>query len=173
MKLKYLKKKIIIWALAVTLTLKIETDLFAWHSSSWWCITIPNLVTKRFVGLEDTIWTNIDILTLCCDLGLECSNTMFHKTLWLIKIYHQTNFGCQRISSSEDIVERVRFWSDEPSLWPWPWRQQTICLCKTLWLIMLHHHTKSGNKMYCGSEDITWTNIHWHFESLMWHWPWT
>ena len=26
-----------------------------------------------FVGLEDVIWTNIDILTLFCDLDLDCS----------------------------------------------------------------------------------------------------
>ena len=31
----------------------------------------------------------------------------------------------------------------------------------TLWLMMLHHHTKFGNKIFCGSEDIiqTFTNI--------------
>ena len=32
--------------------------------------------------------------------------------------------------------------------------------CVTLWLILQHHHTKFGNKMFCGSEDIIWTNIH-------------
>ena len=31
--------------------------------------------------------------------------------------------------------------------------------CMTLWLIMLHKHTKFGNKMFCGSEDIVQTNI--------------
>ena len=30
----------------------------------------------------------------------------------------------------------------------------------TLWLMVLHHHTKFGNKMLNGSEDIIWTNIH-------------
>ena len=25
----------------------------------------------------------------------------------------------------------------------------------TLWLILQHHHTKFGNKMFCGSEDNT------------------
>ena len=33
--------------------------------------------------------------------------------------------------------------------------------------MMLHHHTKFGNKMFCGSEDIIRTNIHWHFESAV------
>ena len=32
--------------------------------------------------------------------------------------------------------------------------------CMTLWLMMLHHHTKFGIKMICGSEDIILTNIH-------------
>ena len=29
-----------------------------------------------------------------------------------------------------------------------------------LWLMMLHNHTRFGNKMFCGSEDIIQTNIH-------------
>ena len=40
---------LIIWALTVTLTLKIATattKFSAWHSGSWCFITIPNLVTK-------------------------------------------------------------------------------------------------------------------------------
>ena len=32
---------------------------------------------KMFPGLEDIIWTNIDILTFCYDLDLECSNQFF------------------------------------------------------------------------------------------------
>ena len=36
----------------------------------------------------------------------------------------------------------------------------------TLWLMMLPHHTKFGNKMFGGSEDIIWTNIHQHFENF-------
>ena len=31
--------------------------------------------------------------------------------------------------------------------------------CMALWLMVLHHHTKFGNKMFCGSEDIIWTKI--------------
>ena len=32
--------------------------------------------------------------------------------------------------------------------------------CMTLWLMMLHNHARFGNKMFCGSEDTTRTNIH-------------
>ena len=30
----------------------------------------------------------------------------------------------------------------------------------TLWLILLHHQIKFGNKVFYGSEDIIRTNIH-------------
>ena len=36
---------------------------------------------------------------------------------------------------------------------------QTKNLRMTLWVMMLHHHTKFGNKMFCDSENIR-TNIH-------------
>ena len=65
---------------------------------------------KMLGGLEDIIWTNIKILTLRCDLDPECSNlTFFHRTLWLMMLYHQTKFGSQGINSSENVVERVIF----------------------------------------------------------------
>ena len=66
--------------------------------------------SERFSDSEDIIWTNINILTLRCDLDPECSNpTFFHRTLWLVMMYQQTKFGCQGINSSEDVVERVIF----------------------------------------------------------------
>ena len=34
---------------------------------------------KMFGALEDIIWTNINILTLCCDLDPECSNPIFSE----------------------------------------------------------------------------------------------
>ena len=40
--------------------------------------------------------------------------------------------------------------------------------CKTLWLMMLHNHTRFGSKMFHGSEDLIRTNLHWHFEPF-WH----
>ena len=65
---------------------------------------------KMFGGLEDIIWANINILILCCNLDLECSNPTFvHMTLWLMMMYHQTKFDCQGINSSENIVQRVIF----------------------------------------------------------------
>ena len=31
--------------------------------------------------------------------------------------------------------------------------------CTTLRLMMRHHNTKFGNKMFCNLEDFSWTNI--------------
>ena len=146
---------LIVWALAMTLPLKIAHQSFCLHSGSWLGITIPSLVTKCWAFWPFTV-------TL----------TMNAVILWRMMMYHQTKFGCQGINSSEDIVEKLIFWSLKPLLWSWPWRLQTIFFQMTLLLMMLHHHTKFGNKMFCSSEDIIRTNIHWHFEPLLWPWPW-
>ena len=66
-----------IWALAVTLTLKIAIPSF--------CMTLQLLKTdhntkfgkKMSGGLEDIIWMYTGILPLPCDLDLECSNPFF------------------------------------------------------------------------------------------------
>ena len=72
---------------------------------------------KMLAGFEDIIWTNADILTLHCDLDFDCSYPICcHKTLWLMMMYHQIKFGCQKINSPEDTVERVIFSSHEPLL---------------------------------------------------------
>ena len=50
----------------------------AWHSGSWCCIIIANLVTKCSAILKiSSGQTFTNILTLHCDLGLECSNPIF------------------------------------------------------------------------------------------------
>ena len=71
----------IIWALAVILTLKIIATIFsssAWHSGSWCCIAIPNLVTKCS-GIQkiSSRQTYTNILNLCCDLDPERSTPLF------------------------------------------------------------------------------------------------
>ena len=55
---------------------------------------------------------------------LEHSNSVFHKTLKFMMVYHQTKYGCKRTSNSGDtvnITETVTFWLYEPLLWSWPW----------------------------------------------------
>ena len=77
----------IIWTLAVTLTLKIANQPF--YTTLWLMMRHHNTKfgNKMFADLENIIWTNIDILTLCCDLGLDRSNPIFfffreHSGLW-------------------------------------------------------------------------------------------
>ena len=64
------------------------------------------------------------------------------------------------------------FWLYDPSLWPWPWRQQTNLFWNTIWLIMMHHHTESGNKRFSSWGDILQRNIYWNSEPFLWPWPW-
>ena len=85
------QSNILIWALAVTLTLKTANNFcFAWHSGSFCSITIPSLVTKCFVIhkiLSGQIFT--DIFNLRCDLDLEDSTSIFfRRTLWHMMLYY-------------------------------------------------------------------------------------
>ena len=67
------------------------------------------------------------------------------------------------ISSSEDIVQNNIFII--MSIYPDLEDSETIFLNDTT----VHddaYHTKFGNKRLSSSEDIVWTNIHWHFEPL-------
>ena len=65
-----------------------------------------------FDGLEDVIETNIWPFSVT--LTLNAVIHFFHRTLWLLMVYHQTKFGCQGTNSSENIIERVIFWLYEP-----------------------------------------------------------
>ena len=164
----------IIPAFAMTLTFKIVNQSFC---MTLWLIRIHQNTkcgNKMYSALADILWTNINTLTLRCDPDLECSNKHFHMTLWHLMMYHQFKFGWQGINSSENIAERVIFFiiwalAVTPTL---KTATTTKYFCVTLWLMMLHHHIKFGNKMFCDSEDIP-TNIHWHFAPSLWPWPWT
>ena len=81
---KYSRKSniLIIWALTVTLTLKIATTTTkkkSPHNTDWCCcITIRNLVTKCSVILKiSSGQTFTDILNLRCDLDLKRSTPIF------------------------------------------------------------------------------------------------
>ena len=102
----------IIWALTVTLTLKIANPSFC---MTLWCITKSSLVRnvkwfgkyhldKHSMVFQPSLWPWSWIL----------QSIFFLKTLWLTIMYHQTKFVCQRISCSEDTVEWNIFWSYEP-----------------------------------------------------------
>ena len=101
---RYTRKSyvLIIWALAVTLTLKIA-NFFPpeTHSGSWCCITIPSLVTKCYAVQKISGHIFMNILNLHC----KRSNLIFHRTLQLMMLY-----------SLEGTVETVILWLYRPSL---------------------------------------------------------
>ena len=68
---------LIIRALAVTMTLKITSESFCTRLQLMMMHHNTKFGNKMFGGLEDIVWINIDILTLPCDLDLECSNPIF------------------------------------------------------------------------------------------------
>ena len=83
--------------------------------------------------------------------------------------YHQTKFSCKRISNSDSILKShiliilsltVTLILKTVNQFFW----------KTIWLIMLHHHTKFVGKSFSVSADIIRTKIHWHFEPSLWPW---
>ena len=79
---------------------------------------------KMFAGLENIIWINIDIFTLRCDLDLEGNNPLFpqdalaYDNLLSDQVWLPNNQQFRRYSSQSNIL------INEPSLCPWPWRQQ-------------------------------------------------
>ena len=56
---------------------------------------------KMYVGLEDIMWKNIDILTFAVTLTLIEVINFFHRTLWLMMLHHLTKFGNKMICGSE------------------------------------------------------------------------
>ena len=115
---------LIIWAFAMTLTLKLANQAFCIYSSSEW-------------GINYQVWLQNELVSWCFEPSqpqrnvrrfkryhldkhwhfdpslwtwpwMQLSN-FFHRTLWLMMMYHQTKFGCQGMNSPEDIAERVIF----------------------------------------------------------------
>ena len=80
-------------------------------------------------------------------------------------LYYQTKFGCKRTSSLEDTTyfDYISFHCDLDIE-----HSEPFFFCMTLWLMVLHNNTRFGDKMFCGSEDIVWENIHKHFEPSQW-----
>ena len=130
-------------------------------------------VCKRYSDSDGMIWTNIhNILKFCYELGREHLTIQFlNKTLWLTIMYDQTKFSSRSISCWEDVLETIIFWSYRALAVTLTLKIANQSFCMTLRLMMMHHNTRFGNKIFCGLEDIIWTNIHWHFEPSLWPWP--
>ena len=110
--------------------------------------------------------------TFAVTLTLNAVIPFFHRTLWLMVLYYQTKFGCKLTCSLEDTTEIVIVLLYKPLPLPWHWTQWTNFSAwhSGLWCCITI--PRFGNEMFCGSEDIVWTNIHWHFEPSLLPWPW-
>ena len=108
------------------------------------------------------------ILNLFCDLDLDHYRAIrsFHKTIQLLMMCHQTKFSHKRIRRPGDILERhiliMRSFTVTLTL-----KKANQSFGKAIWLIMMHQYTKFGSKRISDSKDITWINIHQHFEILL------
>ena len=153
-----------------------QTSLLIWQSGPWWCTTIPSLVTMASAVKKIlSWWTCTEILCLSChnlDLDHNSAIQSLHKLIQHLMMCHQTKVSCKNIGSSEDILEShvLIIWSFAVTLTLTSAHQ---FFGKTIWIIMTYHHTKFGNERFRNSKDTIRTNIHWHFEILLWPWSWT
>ena len=80
------------------------------------------------------------------DLDCEHNNPIFHKSLQIMMMYHQITSDCRRIeqhwiyTAGMIILDYINPHSDLDTD-----HSKTI-FSKTLWLMMMHHHTKFGHK---------------------------
>ena len=101
-------------------------------------------------GTEQTRWDtqrkyhldkhSLTFWTFAVTLSLNTVIPFSHRTLQLMMLYYQTKSGCKPTSSLEDTREIVIFDYISPPC---------DFLCMALWLIMLHNHTRFGDKMFC------------------------
>ena len=80
-------------------------------------------------------------------------------------MYHPIKFGCEKISSSADMVETVILikWALTVTL---NLKKANQSSNRTLWPMTLHHHTKFGYRRFSSWGDIIQMNIHWNSESF-------
>ena len=107
-------------------------------------------------------------MTVPCDNDLDHSNPLFHWNLWLMMIYDQPTFDWRRVISSEDTAETIICFRDALIV-TLTLKTANQSFCMALWFVIMHHYAG----IFRGTEDIVWTNIHWHFKSLLSPWPWS
>ena len=79
---------------------------------------------RRYKIYKDSIkfWAFTVILTL------KRTIYFLHKALQLMMMYHPIKFGCKEDQHFSRYGRNSHIWSNEPTLWPWTWRQQTNLL---------------------------------------------
>ena len=141
------------------------TKFSAWHSGSWCCITIPSLVTKYSAvqkishGQSPTYWAFAVTLTLNAVIIFLSFFFFLYKTppaydaVLSNQVWLQIDQQFRKYSRNSHILIILAL--------PVTMTLKTVnqFFCMTLWLMMLHHHTKFGNKIFRTSEDIIRTFI--------------
>ena len=113
---------------------------------------------KMFCSSENITQTFSDILNLCCDLDLECSNPIFPQNTLAYDDVLPNQVWLQTTSSLDDKSRdsHILIRSSLTMILTLKTANQVFCMMP----MMLHYHTKFGIKMNYVSEDIIQTNIH-------------
>ena len=142
----------------MTLTLKIANQPF--------CMTLhlikmhdnTKFGNKMFGDLEDIIWTNMNILTLCYDRDPECSNLFFSQDTLAYNVKSSDQVWLPR-------NQQFRKYSRKSHIWIIPALAVTLTLktvnqsfCRHSGLTIIHHSTKFGHKILGGLENVIRTN---------------
>ena len=161
---------LITWALAVTLTLKIANQSFC---MTLWLIMMHHNTkfgNKMFGGLQDssgqtlTFWPFAVTLTLNVVIQFFSNSTLANDDVSPDQVWLPRNQQFRKYSRKSNILIiwaltvtvtlKVVQWAKKIST--------TKNFNMTLWIMMLNRHNKFGNKMFCDSENIIQTNIHWY-----------
>ena len=100
-----------------------KPSLWPWHwtpqtNFSAWPFWLMMLHKPYQVWRQNVPWfrgyhpdkQSLTFLTYAVTLTLNAAIPFFHKTLWLMMPYYQTEFGCKRTNNLKDIVGIVTFW---------------------------------------------------------------
>ena len=144
-------------------------DSFAHDDTSSYQVWLQKVQQLRRYGLDENSMT---FLTFAVTLSTKQWSNLFTRQLSLRWCVIKPKFSCKRVSSSEDKAEShiLTFWAFTVTL---TLKTAMQFFHMTLWLMMTYHHTKFGDKWFRDSKDLNWTNFQWHFEVLLWPWPWT
>ena len=76
-------------------------------------------------------------------------------------MYYQTKFCSKRISNLEDTGKKLSYFDHKSPCCDLVLENSKLLFffCMTLQLIMMHHNTEFGDKMFGGLENIIWINI--------------
>ena len=110
------------------------------------------LETKRISSLKDTV----EIVISCLYGLLQWPDFENSKSIFLYNTAHANASRYQVWKQNVWWFRRYhldKHYNFDPSLWPWPWMQQSILFHRTLWFRMMYHQTKFGCQGFNSSEN--------------------